>query len=292
LAVPALVLTGGAVSAQDFTAGKTPAQLFSSDCSTCHHVPNGLGKKYDVNALSSFLREHYTTKPDTAGSLAKYVMGFANLRAAAVTPPSADEAARSGDEPRSRRRTSNLSGDGEKPIRPRSQPASLPPANAQANAQPNAQVNEAPPKPVAAAAQPGRAVEAAVQPPAASRNAAPAGGRGSESESSPPVAKLNDYARTGTSTVPPAAADPMSRIRAYATSGAGPQEAAAEAPKPASGKPHRRSDSGAVPAAAAPAVPAPVPAAPAAPANPNAMPPPAPLSAVTPAPGGPAVSSL
>jgi hypothetical protein len=277
----ALMLTAGAAVAQDFTAGKTPAQLFGSDCSTCHHLPNGLGKKYDIGSLGSFLREHYTTKPDSAGALAKYVMGFATLRPAPITAPTADEGAgaRSAEESKARRRTSNLSGDGEKPARPRPQsdPPSIP------------QGNEEPPKPTAAIAPAGPAVEAAVRPPTAARNAPAARGSGSESESSPPAAKLNDYARSGAQVAPREAADPISRIRAYATSGAGPQEAAAEAPKPASGKSHRRSDTGAQPAQAAPAVPAAptvpaAPAGPAAPANPNAMPPPAPLSAVTPAP--------
>lgn len=268
----ALMLTAGAAVAQDFTAGKTPAQLFGSDCSTCHHLPNGLGKKYDIGSLGSFLREHYTTKPDSAGALARYVMGFATLRAAPITAPTADEGAgaRSAEESKARRRTSNLSGDGEKP-------------------RPRPQGNEEPPKPTAAIAPAGPAVEAAVRPPAAARNAPAVRGPGSESESSPPAAKLNDYARSGAPVVPREAADPISRIRAYATSGAGPEEAAAEAPKPASGKSHRRSDSGAQPGQALPAAPAaptvpPAPAGPAAPANPNAMPPPAPLSAVTPAP--------
>jgi hypothetical protein len=269
-ALPAIVLTAGAASAQDFTAGKTPAQLFSSDCATCHHLPNGLGKKYDAGSLAAFLRAHYTTKLDSAGALAKYVMGFATLRAAPITPPSADEAgvARSGEG--TRRRTSNLSGDGEKPARPR----------AEAN---RADVNnpEAP-RPPAGPTPPGPAAEAAVLPPAASRNARPARGRSAESESSPPVAKLNDYARSGAAVVTREAVDPIARIRAYAASGAGPLEVAAEAPKPASGRVHRRSDNGAqpvsaVPAASAePAAPA-VPAAPPAPVDPNAMPPPAPL---------------
>jgi hypothetical protein len=276
-AIPAVALTAGAALAQDFTAGKTPAQLFSSDCSTCHHLPNGLGKKYDTGTLSAFLRAHYTTKPDTAGALAKYVMGFATLRAAPVTAPSADEgvAARSAEEARTRRRTSNLSADGEKP-RPRAE------ANRDLN-------NQEPPRPPAALTQPGPAVEAAVQPPAASRNARPVRGRSAESESSPPVAKLNDYARSGAPVAPREAVDPIARIRAYAASGAGPLEAAAEAPKPASGRVHRRSDNGAQPvsavpeATAEPATPA-VPAVPAAPADPNAMPPPAPLAAATPVP--------
>jgi hypothetical protein len=282
-ALPAVVLTAGAALAQDFTAGKTPAQLFSSDCSTCHHLPNGLGKKYDTGTLSAFLRAHYTTKPDTAGALAKYVMGFATLRAAPVTAPSADEgvAARSAEEPRARRRTSNLSGDGEK-ARPRAEANPAEANRAEANIQ-------EPPRPPAGLTQPTPAVEAAVQPPAASRNARPARGRSSESESSPPAAKLNDYARSGAPVAAREAVDPIARIRAYAVSGAGPVEAAAEAPKPASGRVHRRDDNGVQPVSAAPTTPveptAPaIPAAPAAPADPNAMPPPAPLAAAIPAP--------
>jgi hypothetical protein len=262
VAIPAVALTARAALAQDFTAGKTPAQLFASDCSTCHHQPNGLGKKYDTGTLSAFLRAHYTTKPDSAGALAKYVMGFATLRAVPVTAPSVDDAvaAKPAEDPRARRRTTNLSGDGEKP-RPR----------VEANREPNTQE---PPRPPAAVTQPPPAAEAR--------------GRSAESESSPPVAKLNDYARSGAPVVPRESVDPIARIRAYAASGAGPSEAAAEAPKPASGRVHRRSDNGAQPVSAVPettaepATPA-APPAPAAPADPNAMPPPAPLAAVTPA---------
>jgi hypothetical protein len=130
---------------QDFTAGKTPAQLFSSDCAECHRTPNGLAKKLDVKTLSSFLREHYTTKPETAGALAGYVAGFAgsgppdvrNRAGAGPAPPGvaagergdrrnrrdaeatggedARTASRPAEEPQGRRRRAvNLSGDGEK----------------------------------------------------------------------------------------------------------------------------------------------------------------------------------
>jgi len=284
-ALPAVMLTAGAALAQDFTAGKTPAQLFSSDCATCHHQPNGLGKKYDVGSLSAFLRAHYTTKPDNAGALAKYVMGFATLRASPVTAPPADEgvAARSAEEPRPRRRTSNLSGDGEKP-RPRAEANRAEVNRGEVN-------NQEPPRPPAALTPPAPAVEAAVQPSAASRNARPVRGRSIESESSPPVAKLNDYARSGAPVAPREVVDPIARIRAYAASGAGPLEAAAEAPKPASGRVHRRGDDGARPVSAAPEAPA-VPAAPAAPAEPNAMPPPAPLAAAAPAATPPVTASI
>jgi hypothetical protein len=264
-AFAAVLLAADAALAQDFTAGKTPAQLFASDCSACHRLPNGLGKKYDVAGLSGFLREHYTTKPDSAGALAKYVMGFANLRAMPTTAPSVGDtvAARPAEEPKARRRTSNLSGDGVKP--PRSPVAAAPPA----------------------AAAEAVAVEAVVQPTAATPKPVPE--RGVESETSPPVAKLNDYARSGVAVVPrevaprevvpPEAApreadDPLARIRAYATSGAGPQEAAAEAPAPSGASRRGSAARGAKPAPAAVVAPAPAPA-PVAPAA--SMPPPAPL---------------
>jgi mono/diheme cytochrome c family protein len=91
-AVPALALTAGTGFAQDFTAGKTPAQLFASDCSACHRSPDGLGKKYNAGSLTGFLRAHYTTKQETAGSLAKYVLGFATMRPVATTSPTAEDA--------------------------------------------------------------------------------------------------------------------------------------------------------------------------------------------------------
>jgi hypothetical protein len=83
--------------AQDLTAGKTPAQLFRSDCAECHRSPNGLARNHDVRGLADFLREHYTTKSETAGALAAYVSGFAAGGAAArnrgtgVVAPAAGE---------------------------------------------------------------------------------------------------------------------------------------------------------------------------------------------------------
>jgi hypothetical protein len=83
-----LAFAGTPAPGQDFTAGKTPAQLFSSDCAECHRTPNGLAKNRDVKNLASFLREHYTTKSDTAGSLAAYVSGFAGSGPADASAPS------------------------------------------------------------------------------------------------------------------------------------------------------------------------------------------------------------
>src|SRR5262245_8209940 len=81
------VLAGscGLAVAQDFSAGKTPAQLFASDCSACHRSPAGLAKGQSAGALASFLREHYTTKPESASALAAYVAG-AGPGSARVSP--------------------------------------------------------------------------------------------------------------------------------------------------------------------------------------------------------------
>jgi len=70
-----LALPGAAFAEQtDYSAGKTPAQLFSGDCSACHQSPRGLAKGKDQGSLAGFLREHYTTKAETAGALAAYLL--------------------------------------------------------------------------------------------------------------------------------------------------------------------------------------------------------------------------
>ena len=64
--VATLALASSAAVAQDLSAGKTPAQLFGSDCSACHRTPGGLAKNRDVQTLTAFLRQHYTTNPKSA----------------------------------------------------------------------------------------------------------------------------------------------------------------------------------------------------------------------------------
>jgi hypothetical protein len=71
LALPNLALA----QQTDYSAGKTPAQLFSGDCSACHKSPRGLSKGRDPRALTGFLREHYTSKVESAGALAAYLTG-------------------------------------------------------------------------------------------------------------------------------------------------------------------------------------------------------------------------
>jgi hypothetical protein len=217
--VAALALASGVAFAQDFSAGKTPAQLFGSDCSACHRTPGGLAANRDLRTLTAFLRQHYTTNPESAGALAAYVGGFAGTAgprpgAAAATSGTGDDgrtAARPGENPARRRRTTELSGDGEKPRR---------------------ELGAEPPRP-AGVANP------------ASRSAAE-GGVGASAP--PPPRPVGRGAQTSTSSGSGAAPlrepiDPLARLRAYATSGLGYEAVAAEAAKEA------RPSEGAPPAA-------------------------------------------
>jgi len=56
-------------------AGKSSAEIYASDCATCHKTPRGLAVGKNSLTLSSFLREHYTASRDQASALAAYVLG-------------------------------------------------------------------------------------------------------------------------------------------------------------------------------------------------------------------------
>jgi hypothetical protein len=165
--------------AQDLTAGKTPAQLFRSDCSECHRSPNGLARIRDVRLLADFLREHYTTKSETAGALAAYVVGFpavgstARNRGTGVTAPASIERPQAERRPRGQlettmdgedvspgaklldgpagrpRRTTSLSGEAEKRSARTDGEVPRPPANianSPAAPKPNTRVRNSPPR--------------------------------------------------------------------------------------------------------------------------------------------------
>lgn len=55
--------------------GKSPAQIFSSDCATCHKSMRGLANGRNSLTLRSFLAEHYTSSSQQAAALAAYVLG-------------------------------------------------------------------------------------------------------------------------------------------------------------------------------------------------------------------------
>jgi len=119
----ATVCASAPVPAQDLTAGKTPAQLFRSDCAECHRSPSAVASTRDVHVLANFLREHYTSKSETAGALAVYVSGFAtgsgrrnrgDGEAAANGGNTPSKAQLIEDQAGRHRRATNLSSDGEK----------------------------------------------------------------------------------------------------------------------------------------------------------------------------------
>ena len=91
--------------AQDFSAGKTAAQLFASDCSACHKSPAGLAKGQSVSSLASFLREHYTTKTESAAALAAYLAGSGNARPSPQAPTTGPKAAEDKPAPKPRAAT-------------------------------------------------------------------------------------------------------------------------------------------------------------------------------------------
>jgi hypothetical protein len=55
--------------------GKSPSEIFSGDCGTCHKTAKGLANGRNAGALAGFLREHYTSSAQQAASLAAYVLG-------------------------------------------------------------------------------------------------------------------------------------------------------------------------------------------------------------------------
>ena len=74
LLIGALVMLPNAAPAHvDLSAGKTPEQLFNSDCSGCHSSRHGLAHGRNARTLTRFLREHYTTKEQRAVMLASYL---------------------------------------------------------------------------------------------------------------------------------------------------------------------------------------------------------------------------
>ncbi len=222
--------------AEDFTAGKTPAQLFRSDCSACHRSPNGLVKERgDVSGLAAFLREHYTTKAESAAALAAYVSGFASpgvsarnrgagqpgrergrIRGESDAPTTVAVPAdtRPADEPSGRRRRAAVSGEGSRRRGHGDDDVPRPPR------------------------------EIGIRPAAASEQA------------TPPQATQE--------AVPPqsAPADPAARVRPYLSSGLNSERASTQAPAGApKARRHRRAGEAAAAPAAAPAASADAPAA-------------------------------
>jgi hypothetical protein len=257
----------GPTLAQDLTQGKSPAQLFAGDCAACHKSPQGLARGGDVRSTASFLREHYTTKPEMAEALAAYVVGAGGSARGAV--PDRND---SSNRPQGRASASNSAtgtegarplasipffggddsnppdaGDSAKPSpKPRATPVSAPSKPADAEL-------PKPSKPRSAAA-----VDEREGPKARANNAnvdarrggdddtaadaskpKPRAGRADDSKrqgdalASVPTGKLNSYARAGVSEKDKVGeGNDVAKLRAYATSG---DPAPAQVPAPATG---------------------------------------------------------
>jgi hypothetical protein len=74
---------------ENLSAGKTPAQLFASDCSACHRSPAGLAKGRGPGQLANFLLEHYTSSRQSAGLLGAYVASIRGPAPASAARPQA-----------------------------------------------------------------------------------------------------------------------------------------------------------------------------------------------------------
>lgn len=69
-----LAAAGPAAAQENLDQGKTPAQLFASDCAICHKTTQGLSKAGGaLGGLQNFLREHYTASKESAAAIAAYV---------------------------------------------------------------------------------------------------------------------------------------------------------------------------------------------------------------------------
>lgn len=73
IGVLALAFAGSAGAQENLDQGKTPAQLFASDCAICHKSPQGLAKSGGLFGVESFLREHYTASRESAAAIAGYL---------------------------------------------------------------------------------------------------------------------------------------------------------------------------------------------------------------------------
>jgi hypothetical protein len=68
--------TGSVLAQEDLNRGKTPAQLFASDCAECHRNPRSISKRDNANALADYLRVHYTASRESAAAIAGYLVSL------------------------------------------------------------------------------------------------------------------------------------------------------------------------------------------------------------------------
>jgi hypothetical protein len=83
---PALPPSGHQTEPVDLNEGKSAAELFKAGCAVCHQSAAGLAKGRRESELVGFLRQHYTSSVQHAGTLANFLA--ASGRSAPVAAPS------------------------------------------------------------------------------------------------------------------------------------------------------------------------------------------------------------
>jgi hypothetical protein len=128
IGILALCLAGGSWAQESLDRGKSPAQLFASDCSGCHKSPQGLGKSGGLAGLDRFLREHYTASRETAAAIASYLKamdtGPAAPGRASKRTAKGDDKAKSDDKKKSGAKPGEAKGSEKKPDDTTSEPKS------------------------------------------------------------------------------------------------------------------------------------------------------------------------
>jgi hypothetical protein len=95
-------LSAGTLAQEDLNRGKTPAQLFASDCADCHRDPRALSRRENADALASFLRVHYTASRESATAIAAYLASLGPDPRAGSTRPAPQRARPAASQDRSR----------------------------------------------------------------------------------------------------------------------------------------------------------------------------------------------
>lgn len=80
--IATVLLAAPACAQESLDRGKSPQQIFASDCSGCHKTPQGLAKSGGLFGLQGFLREHYTVSRETASMMARYLESVGDAPAA------------------------------------------------------------------------------------------------------------------------------------------------------------------------------------------------------------------
>src|SRR6516164_638396 len=165
----ALCVASSAGAQGNLDQSKTTAQLYASNCATCHESPQSVSDTKSLSELERFLSQHYTSNRESAANLAAYLKGQERLSVTSqrrrgvvmseVRPPEPTPSASEEDIPRPpadipevpiASSLSHVVDTGVKPHRrassakplPRLRPAELAPAPAAPNKPASIQIND------------------------------------------------------------------------------------------------------------------------------------------------------